>query len=112
MKIYVPSYNSSNCLVVRDSNTLRVYDTQPTQNSTVNYTDYYIHSNYYSTRGTSTFSNYSTLPTCYDSQYITTEYGYRVDFPEIILSSLAMIFVGYFLISKLVRTLFIDWHYA
>lgn len=85
MKIFVPTYNNNNCAVIQNNNTLRVYDYRPTQNSTVNYTDYYYNSHYYYTRGSQNFSQYSVIPQCISNNDITTQVFYRNDFSEILI---------------------------
>ena len=111
-KVYVPIYSTGNCAYIASSDVIRVYDSQPRQNSTIAYTDYYIKSSYISNRGSTTFSQYSTLPTCITDSNITTDYVYRNDFSNILFVALALIFTGYFFVSKVVRTLFVDWRYA
>lgn len=111
-KVYLPVYQNSNCAVIQNSDVIRVYETRPTYNTDVNYIDYYIHSDYISNHGTQRFNQYSTLPSCIESNLITNEYGYRIDFPEIMITSCIMIFLGYFFVSKVVRALFVDWRFA
>ena len=54
--IYVPNYTSNNCVVVRNEQVIRKYETTPTYNSNINYVDYYIHSDYMESTGTQNFS--------------------------------------------------------
>ena len=77
--IYVPD-TSYACYVVIDSDTIRAYETMPTQDSTVYYRDYYINSNYLYEDSYQTFSRYSQLPTCLSSDVITDEVYYRNDY--------------------------------
>lgn len=102
--MYVPNYTSGNCAYVYNDRFIRVYDVQPTYNSTVHYVDYLFDSHYLSREGSTTFSNYSTLPIC--STDITTNFYARNDIFEIVC--LFTIFVGWtwFLVSKLVKTFF------
>ena len=111
-KVYVPEYNSGNCAYIYNTDIIRVYESQPRQNTTINYKDYYIKSSYIYNEGSTTFSQYSSLPTCISSDRITTDYVYRNDFASIIIIAFALIFMGYFFVSKVVRTLFVDWRYA
>lgn len=101
--MYVPNYNDSQCAVVYDANFIRVYDSVPTYNSSVNYTDYNYNAHYLSRSGVTNFSSYSTLPICRTD--ITSNWYERTDITEIII--LASIFIGWtwFLVSKLVKTL-------
>lgn len=112
MKVYVPEYTTGNCAYIYSSDIIRVYDSQPRQNTTIGYKDYYIKSSYISNTGSTTFSNYSTLPVCINSSDITTEVYYRNDFPLIMLTSLAIICFCYFLVSKIVRTVFLGWRWS
>lgn len=93
--IYVPDINYA-CYVVIDNETIRAYETMPTQDSTVNYRDYYINSNYLYEDSYQTFSRYSTLPICLDNNLITNEIYYRNDFDSILVIFLIMtIFIIY-----------------
>lgn len=111
-KIYVPNYSTSNCAYIYNSDVIRVYDSVPRNNSTVAYKDYYIKSSYIYNEGSTTFSNYTTLPVCINSNRITTQFYYRNDFPMIMITSLAIIMFLYFLISKVVRTAFLGWRWS
>lgn len=102
--IYVPSYNTNNCVYVRDSSTIRVYLSVPTNNSTIGYTDYYINSHYVYTTGSTTFNNYQVLPTCLASSEITTNIFYRNDLSDIMICVFIMLTIGYFIIKKVVRS--------
>lgn len=104
--IYVPEYTNGNCAIVQDSNTIRVYDTTPTANSTVNYIDYYINSHYLFKKGTQTFNNYVHVPTCSNSDYITTNFYYRNDIFEIIATFILIVGFIWFFISNLSKLLF------
>lgn len=104
--IYVPTYDSNNCVYVRDGSTIRVYDTHPYQGTTVGYTDYYFNSHYVYTNGSTTFSNYTTIPTCLASDNITTNIWYRNDLSDILICVFIMLTLGYFIIKKCVRAIF------
>lgn len=84
-KIYVPDYTSSNCVVVRNEEVIRKYETTPTTNSTINYTDYYINSDYIEQPGYQTFNQYANIPICLSSSNITTDIYYRVDMYKILI---------------------------
>lgn len=90
--IYVPEYNQGNCAYIYNSDIIRVYDSQPRQNTTISYKDYYINSSYIYNEGSTTFSNYTTLPVCINNSRITTEVYYRNDFPQILLIFIAFAF--------------------
>lgn len=91
--IYVPEYDSGNCAYIYSSDIIRVYASQPRQNATISYKDYYIKSSYIYNDGSTTFSQYSTLPTCINSSRITTDVYYRNDFPEILFLFIGLAFV-------------------
>lgn len=101
--MYVPVYESGNCVYLYSDNFIRVYDTTPTYNSNIHYTDYLINNHYLSREGYQSFGNYSTLPTC--SQEVTTNYFQRTDIFEIIVIATIFIGLNWFLVSKLVKTL-------
>lgn len=103
---YVPSYTSNSCVVHSSSGVIRVYSSQPTYNSDINYVDYYIHDNYMSVNGTAHFSNYSTLPTCISSSNITDNYYYRVDFPSILIMFLIISLFAFYIPIKIFSKLF------
>lgn len=104
--VYVPNYDITNCAYVRDSNTIRVYDSIPIQGRTIDYTDYYYNSHYMHISGTTTFSNYTTFPTCISDDDITTNFYYRNDISDIVFLFIAFIGINYILISKLVKLFF------
>lgn len=106
MTVYVPDYTNTKCAYIRDSNTIRVYNTVPTQNSTVGYTDYYINSHYIYTTGSTTFNNYTTIPTCLSSSSITESILYRNDLADIMVCVFIILTIFYFIIKKCVRALF------
>lgn len=108
-KIYVPDYTSSNCVVIRNEEVIRKYETTPTQNSTINYIDYYINSDYIAQPGNQTFNQYSTIPTCLSSDIITTDIYYRVDMYKILIMfliiSIFAILIPLKVFSRLIRRL-------
>jgi len=106
--IYLPEeITIDNCAYVYDSNTIRVYEEIPRTNSTINYTDYFVNSHYMSRTGSTTFNNYSTINyNCLDYTKFTTSYQYRNDIADILIISLIIIGVIWFLVSKPIRCLF------
>lgn len=99
--LYVPD-NTFSCYVVNDANTIRAYHTNPNYNTVVNYTDYYVNSHYMSREGSQTFSNYSTLPTCIDSNNLTTDFYYRNDLADILIIFSIIIIFGFLLPWKII----------
>lgn len=104
--IYVPEYNSNNCVYMQSNNILRVYESVPGPNTTINFRDYMVDNHYLYRDGVTTFSQYSTLPTCLDSSVITTFYGYRTDIADILITFFLIVGFVYFVISRLWRALF------
>lgn len=108
--IYVPTdipYNA--CYVLQSNYVLRAYESTPRQNSTINYVDIALDNHYIWRDGSTTFSQYTTLPTCISSDRITHAWSYRTDFFEI-LGCIAIIssIVGFVLI-KGIKLLFRGW---
>lgn len=61
--IYLPEIEEGNCVVILDSETIRVYERRPTLNGSINYKDYYPKLNYQYNEGTQIYEN-ETIPTC------------------------------------------------
>ena len=104
--IYVPDYLPGNCAYMQSNNILRVYETTPTNGSTVSYRDYMVDNHYLYRDGVTTFSQYSTLPTCLNSSDITTFYGYRTDIADILITFIIIVGFIFFFISRLWKALF------
>lgn len=105
--IYVPNDSTFNkCYVVQGEGVIRGYDHTPSNNTTYNYRDYYINSSYIYRDGTGSWSQYATLPICLSADTITNNYVYRNDFANILIIFFLMVGGTWFLISKLVKTLF------
>lgn len=107
--IYVPSYTSNNCIVIRDKDTIRVYDSQPTYNSTNYFTDYFINSNYLFNNGYQTFNQYSTLPTCVNQNLLTTNVFYRNDIDKILVIFLILLIICFWFPYKILSRAFGRW---
>ena len=102
-KIYVPDL-SYKCFVVRNDSTIRAYKEIPRNNSDIEYRDYYYNSNYLFQDGIQSFSNYTTLPVCLDSNLLTSDFYYRNDFPSILIMFLILsIFCFYIPIKVFLR---------
>ena len=102
-KVYVPNLTDYQCFVI-NNDYIRAYENVPTQNSLVNYTDYYFKSNYYEKKGQQQFSNYTTLPSCINSNELTDNFYYRYDFDKIlIIFIICAIFIIYLPIKILFR---------
>lgn len=98
MKIYVPQDTTYNkCYVVQSEGVIRGYDRTPQLNTSYNYRDYYIRSDYYFRDGNGTWNQYSTLPICLSSSEISNDFYYRVDLPSIlIILTCFFLFIVYF----------------
>lgn len=100
--IYVPDDSTyDSCYVVQSDGVIRGYDRTPSYNSSYNYRDYFINSSYIYRDGTGTWNNYSTLPICLDSNIITNDIYYRLDFPNILIMFLIINIFGIYLPIKI-----------
>lgn len=99
--IYVPDLTNYECFVVRDSNTIRAYKTTPQNNSTIEYRDYYINSNYLYQDGEQTFSQYTTLPVCLSQDKLTSDVYYRNDLDSILIIFLIISIFAFYIPLKL-----------
>ena len=104
--IYVPDLDNYKCFVVRNDTTLRAYKTIPTNNSIVDYRDYFYTSNYLYQDGTQSFSQYTTLPVCLDSSKLTTQVYYRNDFDSILVIFLILAIFCFYIPLKIFLRLF------
>lgn len=108
-KIYIPNYSTGNCAYIYNSDIIRVYDSQPRQNATISYTDYYIKSNYISNTGSTSFTQYSTLPVCINSNRITTDYWYRNDLASILVCGFIIILICFYFPFRVISRMFGRW---
>lgn len=105
--IYVPEdtiYNK--CYVVQSEGVIRAYDTIPRNNVTYGYRDYYINSSYIYRDGTGSWSQYSTLPVCLNSNIIVHDYWHRLDLANILIIILIINIFGIWLPTKIISKLF------
>lgn len=107
--VFIPVYETGNCAYIYNTDIIRVYDSIPQNGRTISYKDYYIKSDYIYNTGTTTFSQYSTLPTCIADSRITTDIYYRLDFPYILFIFLAFAFVCFWIPWRLVTVMFRRW---
>lgn len=105
--IYVPNNTTYNkCYVVQNEDVIRAYDTKPRYNTSYNYRDYYIHSDYIYKDGEGSWSQYSTLPICLSDSTITHEVYYRIDFVNILIILFIMSFFLFGIPIKIFKRLF------
>ena len=104
--LYVPNFNDTNCVVILNSDTIRVYEKQPVLNQTINYVDYYVNSHYMSKSGSQEFSRYQSVPTCIQKNIITTSVEYRNDYSDILIIFLILSIVIVIIPTKIVFRFF------
>ena len=107
--IYVPNYNSNNCVVIQDKDTIRVYESTPTDNVEVSFTDYFINSHYLSQSGSIIYGSNSFLDTCVDSQNISTDFYYRNDLDSILVIFFIITLVCFYFPFKVFSRAFGRW---
>ncbi len=104
--IYVPDTDNYHCFVVQSEDIIRAYKSIPRNNSTIEYRDYYINSDYIYKDGTQSFSQYVTLPVCLASSEITTDYYYRLDFDKSLVIFFIMAIFCFYIPIKVFSRLF------
>lgn len=107
-KTYLPSLNTNNCVVVDNLNSgyIRVYETTPTANSTINYIDYFVDKDYITRVGSQSFGNYSYTVNCQPHDNFTTDFYYRTDFDRILTMFLILSIFGLYIPIKIILRLF------
>ena len=107
--VYLPVYDTNNCAYIQSSDVIRVYDTRPTNNSTVGYRDYFINSNYIYNVGSQSFGSYSTIPQCISQDRITTDVFYRNDIADIMIIFIIFAFISFWCPWKIIIRMFRRW---
>ncbi len=105
MHIYVPDLNYK-CYYVQSEGVIRAYEEKPKNNSDIAYRDYYIKSNYIYKDGSQSFSSYSSLPVCLDTNILTDSVYYRNDFDSILVIFLIMCIFCFYIPLKVFIRLF------
>ena len=105
-KIYVPDLENYKCFYVRSEWPIRAYKEVPKNNTDVEYRDYYINSSYIYQDGTQSFGSYYSIPTCLESSVLTTDYQYRLDYPDILIIFVVYAIFCLFLPIKIIMKLF------
>lgn len=82
MKVYLPDFSSYECVVVKNSDTIRAYRESPSEGVSVSYRDYFIHSDYYYLDSEEVISE---IPVCIAETDLTDNFYYRVDFFNILI---------------------------
>lgn len=104
--IYVPDLENYQCFVVQSEGVIRAYEEVPLRNSSINYRDYYIESNYIYKDNTQYFSSNSNLPICLQTSEVTSEVYYRNDFADILVIFLIMCIFCFYIPLNLFKRLF------
>ena len=104
--LYVPNVEDYQCVVIRDSETIRAYKTTPTYNSSSDYDDYFYNSHYIKQSGTQQFGTYTTLPVCQNTSVLTDNYIYRNDFHNILLMFIILVILIFLPIWEIVKRFF------
>lgn len=98
-KIYLPfDYVNSPCKIV-NNNYIRAY----TNSSLTNYVDIYVNQDYMLKEG---YSNYGYNGQCDTLNTYTSDYYYRLDFPNILIGFSVIAFVGILIPIKIFSKLF------
>lgn len=104
--IYVPDLENYKCYVVQNEEVIRGYKEKPTNNSTVEYRDFYINSSYIYKDNYQTFSQYTTLPVCLSQENITDNIYYRNDLDKILIIFMVFAIICIYFPLKLFSRLF------
>lgn len=108
--IYVPENSTYNkCYVIQNEDTIRAYDRTPNFNTTYNYRDYFIHSDYIYRDGSGTWGQYTTLPLCITETDITHSDFYRVDYVNSLLIFFIFFIFTFLIPFKIFRLAFGRW---
>lgn len=105
-KIYVPDMTNYKCYVVQSEGVIRGYEQTPSYNTSINYRDFFLHSNYIYKDGSTNFGSYSTLPVCLAKETLTTDVYYRNDFDSILIIFLIMSIFCFYIPLKIFLRLF------
>lgn len=105
-KVYLPTFTSNSCIVIKDKDTIRVYDSLPQFDSYATYTDYYINSHYLSKSDREFITE---VPTCEDLNNYTTSNYYRNDFDNILVIFFIILIICIWFPYKIISRLFGRW---
>lgn len=106
MKIYVPENNTYNkCYVMQSEGVIRAYNKVPTTNTSYNYRDYYIKTDYYFREGSGNWGNTINI-SCLPSDYITNSYWYRLDLTYVLINFTIIVLFGIYLPWRIIKSLF------
>lgn len=110
-KIYLPEFNTSNCIITDNLNNgyIRVYEKTPTSNSSISYTDYFIEYDYYKRVGVQNFGNYNYNINCQPIENFTTDFYYRIDLEKSFIIFIIMFFFIVLIPYKICSRVFGRW---
>lgn len=108
---YIPSFDNNSCIVTDNvyNGYIRVYSSTPTANSTINYVDYFINSDYIERVGSQEFGNWNYTVNCQPHDNFTTNFYYRTDFDSILIIFFVFVFFIIFLPYKVMSRAFGRW---
>lgn len=105
--IFLPddlTYNK--CYVVQNEDVIRAYDVVPRNNTSYNYRDYYINSDYIYKDGSGSWSQYTSLPVCLSSDVITHQEYYRLDYYKSLIMFIIISFIAFYIPIKIFSKIF------
>lgn len=112
MALYLPSDVDfdSNCVIMLDNYTARVYSESPDNNSfDGSYTDYALDNHYIKYYGVEDTSNYPSSSSCYPSSELTHNVIERTDFIDIFVIGTGLFLLTFLVFYKLLTYLFRGW---
>lgn len=109
MNVYVPNDFVNYQCIVPNSSYIRLYETKPSPNSSVNYIDLYTTNHYYFTRGTQTFGSYSYSVNCSSDYKLTSNVFYRNDLDSILICFFIISLVCFYFPARIFSRVFGRW---
>ena len=97
IKVYLPSFNDTQCAIILDSETIRVYDSIDI-NTNVTFTDYFINSHYLNKTGNILLTE---SVECLNSNLITNDFYYRNDLSDILICFLIILLFAFYFPFKI-----------
>lgn len=112
MALYLPDSVDfdSNCVIVLDNYTARVYEQLPSDsNFDGSYTDYALDNHYISYYGLSNQTDYPSQSSCYPTSQLTHNIIDRTDFLDIFIIGTGIFLITFLCFYKLLTYLFRGW---
>lgn len=106
--IYVPDLGTYQCYEVLNKDTIRAYKENPNTSlsNSIEYRDYFINSHYIFTDNTLIKEESTIQVNCISTNDLTDAYIYRNDIAHILIITLILIGVTWFLVVSLIKALF------